>query len=428
MSSAPLAPVARSAQRAMNAWFIAIFILFFTRGLFYATWSTRGPQLRDALHLDLAAMGWYAACLSLGSVTGVLVSERIVRRFGVKRFSIVMYIILGVALTLLGLNLAWENVAMAYVVTAILGFPFGATDYSNNLEAAKINNESGKNRVPALHGGYSTGVLLGAALVGLVITIGIGVTPNFIAIALFVLVVSVIAALFIKDVRPKKGESAEIASPGQVATAEDLPEPLATAPVDQKVSQRVIWGESRSRHIGFIGFAFVFVEGAGAVWIPIALVQFGFTPADAAFSYTLFGLGFVIVRFIGGPLADKLGRQKIVLFSAITAILGIGIFMATPFIHVPLIGALLWGVGDSIGLAMCVAAFGDDPTRVGSRMTFLWTLVYMANLVVGPIIGTLSSLVGLIWTFTLPIALMIYSAFASRAVRHEELPVSAASN
>jgi len=325
--------------------------------------------------------------------------------------------VLGIAFTLLGLSLLWQNVPMAYVVTAILGFPFGATDYSNNLEAAKINNESGKNRVPALHGGYSTGVLLGAALVGLVITLGVGVTPNFISIALIVLVVSVVAAFFIKDFRPKPGEDAELASPGQVATAEHLPEPATTAIIDQKVSQREIWRESRSRHIGFIGFAFVFVEGAGAVWIPIALVQFGFSAADAAFSYTLFGLGFVLVRFVGGPLADKLGREKIVLFSAIAAILGVGVFMATPFIHIPLVGALLWGIGDSIGLAMCVAAFGDDPTRVGSRMTFLWTLVYMANLVVGPVIGTLSSFVGLIWTFTLPIALMIYSAFASNAVK-----------
>lgn len=405
----------------MNAWFIAVFVLFLTRGMFYATWSTRGPQLREALHLDLAAMGWYAACLSLGSVTGVLVSERIVRRFGVKRFSIVMYIVLCTAFTLLGLNLAWQNLPMAYVITAILGFPFGATDYSNNLEAAKINNESGKNRVPALHGGYSMGVLLGATLVGLVITLGIGVTPNFIAVSLFVLVVSLIAALFIKDARPAKGVRADVAPPGQVATAEYLEEPIATPAVDQKVSQRIIWSESRSRHIGFIGFAFVFVEGAGAVWIPIALVQFGFSAADAAFGYTLFGLGFVAVRFIGGPLADWLGRQKIVIFSAIAAIVGIAVFMATPLIHLPLLGALLWGIGDSIGLAMCVAAFGDDPTRVGSRMTFLWTLVYMANLVVGPIIGTLSTFIGLIWTFTLPIALMIYSAFASKAVRHEEL-------
>lgn len=363
-------------------------------------------------------MGWYAACLSVGSVTGVLVSEGIVRKIGAKWFSVLMYLILGIAFVLLGLNLSWENTIMAYVVTALLGFPFGATDYNNNLEAAKINNTSGKNRVPALHGGYSIGVLLGAALVGLVINLGMGVTPDFIMIGVIVLALGVLASFFIKDARALHNVHVDPASPAQAATAEHTAADTA-APVDQKVKQRVIWSESRSRHIGFIGFSFVFVEGVGGIWIPIALVQFGFTPADAAFGYTLFGIGFVVVRFVGGWVADKIGRERVVLFSAITAALGIAIFMATPLIHIPLVGVLLWGIGDSIGLAMCVAAFGDDPTRVGSRMTFLWTLVYVANLVVGPIIGTLSSFVGLIWTLTIPIALMIYSSFASKAVRPE---------
>ncbi|MEG0162018.1 MAG: MFS transporter, partial [Aurantimicrobium sp.] len=65
-------------MKATTAWIWAIFTLFFTRGLLFATWSTRGPEIRDALNLDLQAMGWYAACLSVGSVTGVLISERIV--------------------------------------------------------------------------------------------------------------------------------------------------------------------------------------------------------------------------------------------------------------------------------------------------------------------------------------------------------------
>ena len=153
----------------MTAWFWGVFALFFTRGLFYATWSTRGPQLRDALHLDLAAMGWYAACLSAGSILGVVIAEAAVRRMGPKWFSVLAYVVLGAAFALLGLNLMWQAPILAYVITFIMGIPFGASDYNNNHEAARINHASTSNRVPALHGGYSVGVLLGAALVGLVV-------------------------------------------------------------------------------------------------------------------------------------------------------------------------------------------------------------------------------------------------------------------
>lgn len=385
-------------MKASTAWFWAIFTLFFTRGLLNATWSSRGPDIRAALDLDLQAMGWYAACLSVGSVTGVLISERMVEKMGSRKFSIMTYIVLGGALVLLGLNLSWENTALSFVVTVLLGLPLGMADYDNNLEASNINRESAKNRVPMLHGGYSVGVLLGAALVGVAITAGIGITPDFIAIGLIVIAISVLVSFWIgKD-------------NGKVDRTH-----LKSADV-VKISFKSIAKESRSRQIGLIGFAFVFAEGVGVVWIPIALVQQGFSPALAAFSYTLFGLGFVIMRFVGGPIADKIGRRKVVLFSAMTATAGIVIFMATPVLSIPLVGALLWGLGDSIGLAMCVAAMGDDAKRVSARMSFLWVLVYLANVAVGPVIGSLSSIGGLLAAFLAPIVLLVAAAVLSNSV------------
>lgn len=404
----------RAAQRAVTSWFIGVFVLFFARGLFYATWSTRGPQLRDTLSLDLAAMGWYAACLSAGSITGVLVAEAIVRKIGPQRFSVITYLIMGGAFALLGVNLMWEAPALAFVVTFLLGIPFGASDYTNNHEAARINHASTKNRVPALHGGYSAGVLLGAALVGLVITANIGITPNFIVIGVVVAGLGLVAAYLIRSA-PSHGSAAT------TDAASESADQHSTTPVEIRLTQREVWRDARTRTIGFIGFSFVFAEGVGAVWIPISLVQFGFSAADAAFGYTLYGLGFVVMRFIGGPIADRIGRRNVVLYSALTLALGVAIFVATPVLHAPLLGVLLWGLGDSIGLAMCVAALGDDPQRVSSRMTFLMISIYIANVIVGPVIGLLAGTFGLIGTLLIPGVLMLASAALSSAVK----PISA---
>lgn len=388
-------------KRAMTLWFWAIFTLFFTRGVLFATWSTQGPAIRDELSLDLTAMGWYVACLSVGSVAGVLISERLVERMGSRRFSILSYIILSGALILLGLNLAWELTPLSFIVTVLFGLPLGMADYDNNLEATNINREAAKNKVPLLHGGYSVGVMLGSALVGLALTMGIGITPDFVAIGLIMLALSLIASMFIgKD-------------NGKVIHLVHSDAPII------KIRAREIIAEKRSRQIGLIAFAFVFAEGVGVVWIPISLVQNGFSPADAAFGYTLFGLGFVIMRFIGGPIADKIGRQKVVLFSAMTAAAGILIFIMTPLIGLPLLGALLWGLGDSIGIAMCVAAMGDDPIRVSARMSFLWTIVYVANLVVGPTIGLLSGFAGLLGALLAPLVFLVLAALVSHSVDEE---------
>lgn len=389
-------------KRAMSMWFWAIFTLFFTRGVLMATWSTQGPALRDALDLDLVAMGWYAACLSVGSVTGVLISERLVERMGSRKFSFLSYSILSGALILLGLNLAWELTPLSFVITVFFGLPLGMADYDNNLEATNINRDAGKNKVPLLHGGYSAGVLVGSALVGIAIIAGIGVTPDFIAVGAIMLVLSLIATQFIgKDNGKAVKENSEDASPVT------------------KIKMSEIIVEKRTRHIGLIAFAFVFSEGVGVVWIPISLVQNGFEASEAAFGAALFGMGFVIMRFIGGPIADKIGRQKVVLYSALTASLGIIVFILTPVINMPLPGALLWGLGNSIGLAMGVAALGDDATRVAARMSFLWTIVYIANLVVGPTIGLLSGIGGLFLAFVAPLVFLVLAATVSHSVDEE---------
>lgn len=393
-------------KRASTLWLWGIFTLFFTRGVMYSTWTTQGPALRDSLDLDLVAMGWYAACLSVGSVTGVLISERIVERIGSRAYSMLSYSIMGGALILLGFNLAWELTPLSFLITLLFGFPLGMADYVNNLEATSINRESAKNKVPLLYGGFSTGVMLGSALVGLAITAGIGITPDFVGIGAIMLVLSLIACLFIAQ---DNGKAVHHKHPDAPKT---------------KVTFWNIAAEKRSRQIALIAFAFVFAEGVGVVWIPISLVQQGFTAADAAFGFTLFGLGFVVMRFIGGPIADRIGRQKVVLYSALTSATGILIFVLTPVIGIPLLGALLWGLGNSIGLAMGVSALGDDATRVAARMSFIWTIVYVANLVVGPAIGLLSSGIGLLFAFVAPLVFLIGAAFVSHSV-DEEHPESA---
>jgi uncharacterized BrkB/YihY/UPF0761 family membrane protein len=68
---------------------------------------------------------------------------------------------------------------------------------------------------------------------------------------------------------------------------------------------------------------------------------------------------------------------------------------------------------------MCVAALGDDPVRVNTRMTFFWIICYVANLSVGPSLGALSSIGGLMLTFAVPIVLFILAALVSKAVSEE---------
>lgn len=385
-------------MKGTTAWFWALFTLLFTRGMLFATWSTRGPEVQKQLGFDLQSMGWYAACLSLGAILGVLVSEHLVRRLGSRVFSQLSYTIMGTALILLALVVSADAIPLVFVASFLLGLPLGLADYDNNLGAANITRVGGKNYVPALSGGYSVGVMVGSGLAGVAITMSIGLLPDFVMIGLIAILLAILFSFGISRDEAKALPASEKESN------------------KAQVSLKSVLSEKRSRSIAVIAFAFVFTEAAGIVWIPIALVQEGYSPALAAFGYTLFGLGFVIMRFVGGPIADKIGRRNVVLFSAILAALGIGFFILTPLIQLPVVGVLLWGLGDSIGLSMCIAAMGDDEARVTSRMRFLMLVVYLANLVVGPLIGLLSGIGGLLIALLTPLPLLIAAALLSKSV------------
>ena len=186
------------------------------------------------------------------------------------------------------------------------------------------------------------------------------------------------------------------------------------------VTMRHVIRSSLNVRIAFIAFAFIFAEGVGLIWIPIALVKHGYDASTAAFAYTLFGLGFMLSRFVGGVVTDRIGRVQVILVSTIVATTGLIMFVQLNILSLALIGAFIWGLGNSIGIAMCVSAMGDQPEQAGTRLRFLWTVVYISNLVVGPAIGLLSAYLGLPIAMVVPVFLFLVVALIRHSVAPQE--------
>jgi predicted MFS family arabinose efflux permease len=123
------------------------------------------------------------------------------------------------------------------------------------------------------------------------------------------------------------------------------------------------------------------------------------------------------MRLLGGRIADKLGRQNVVRYLALIAVAGIVIFMATPILHMPFVGIAIWGIGNSFGISMTVAAMSDSPEGAHAKQTLLWTVVYLANITVGPVLGFLSSLAGNYMSFVFPIATLFMALAFSASVK-----------
>ena len=381
-------------KKTSRVWFFGIFILFACRGVLMSTWSNQGPAVKAALSLDNSAMGLYQMVISVGSILGVVFAGKLLHKLGSRYISLLSYLVMAASI----IGLAWavsnHDIISACIFTALIGAPFGMADFDNNFEAGEIDRQSGRSQVPMLHFGYSGAVLLGAALTGALISAQVSTSADFIAIGIAVAVLSVVGALMI-------------------------PKGNGKVPADQHeehgshITVRDVLRDSRYRKIVAIAFAFVVTEGSAVLWIPITLTGDGLSRSTAALAFTFFAAGMALSRVVGGRIADKLGRVRLVFWLCIIAALGIVIFMATPLLHMPFVGIALWGIGDSVGISMAVSAMADSPKGQHAKQTLLWLVVYFANFTVGPVLGFVSSLVGNYLSFLFPLATLAL-AFALR--------------
>jgi fucose permease len=154
----------------------ALFMFFFIPGLLMASWATRTPAIRDILSVSTAEMGIVLFGLSIGSMSGILCSAWLVKRFGTRQVirttmccAVVGMLILSVAL--------WLASPLVFALgLTVFGGSFGAAEVAINVEGAAVEREMNKTVLPMMHGFYSLGTLAGAG-VGMALT-AFGMTAN----------------------------------------------------------------------------------------------------------------------------------------------------------------------------------------------------------------------------------------------------------
>ncbi len=381
-----------------RAWFIAVFLLFVSRGIMMSTWSNQGPAIKSALSLDVSNMGLYQMLFSVGSITGVFLAGRVLHRIGSRYLSLVSYLAMGIGIAALGFVVESQALALAMTITAIIGAPYGMADFDNNFEAGEVDRTSGRNRVPTFHFAYSAAVLLGGVLTSALIASNVALADDFLYAGIAVAIIGVIGSFMLPKENGKIDHS----------VAESA---------DSRMTILKVLREKRHIKIVLIAFAFIVAEGAAVLWIPITLTGDGMSASAAALSFSVFALGMALMRAIGGKVADRLGRENVIRSSAMVTMTGITLFMLTPVIHLPYLGIALWGLGDSLGGSMTVAAMSDNPRGTHAKQSLLWLVVYIANFSVGPVLGLLSSAIGNYLSFLFPIAALALAIVFSGAVK-----------
>ena len=352
----------------------AVYVVFFGNGFLFANWAARIPQVRAELSVTPGVLGLILLCLAVGSGIGTPLSGLIISRLGESRTVSVMAVsaAAGMAVTAVGVLLGTPAVAAGLVV---FGFGSGTWDVAMNVQGAAIERVLGRAILPRFHAGWSIGTVAGAGISAVMVALGVPVTAHLLAVSAVVAVVVPVAA---------RGF---------------LPGTHAPAPGGRPARRRQLasWTEPRTLLIGLFVLCMALTEGTGNDWLSLAVID-GYHSAAIAgtLTFAVFLAAMTAGRWWGPRLIDRYGRVLVLRVCAVTALAGLLVIEFGEVLPVAMAGAVLLGLGTSLGFPVGLSSAADDPAHAATRVSTAASIGYVAFLAGPPVVGFLGDRVGVL--------------------------------
>ncbi|WP_375003597.1 MFS transporter [Aeromicrobium sp. CTD01-1L150] len=376
---------------------VAVATVFMANGFLFASWMSRIPAIRDLLDLSPGGLGLLLLALSVGSLCGLPTAGWFVQRWGERRVVQAGALLMTTGVVSAGLAAQAGVVPWAAASLAVMGFGVGVWDVAMNLEGARVERLIGRTIMPRFHAGFSLGTVIGAAGGALAAALAVTVVLHLLVAAIIALVVAL------------AGGRAFLGS-----SHEPRPEVQADA------SPASAWLEPRTLLIGLMVLALALTEGTANDWLAVALVD-GYDLPDwaGAAGFAVFVSSMTLGRILGPMLLDRHGRVPVLWATMALAGTGVLLTVLGGSLWLGLVGALVWGLGASLGFPVGMSAAADDPRRAAARVSVVSTIGYTAFLAGPPLIGFVAERVGTLDALLVVAVLLVPSALAVPATRQK---------
>ena len=389
----------------------AVFVLLFVPGLTISSWVSRTPDVRDLLQVSTEQMGLVLFGMSVGSMAGIVASGPAVLRWGARRVVLLATLSIMAGAAVMAVGVAAATPLVVSVGLGLFGLGMGGGEVGVNVEGADVEARLGRSTLPAMHGFFSLGTVLGAAS-GMVLT-AVAV-PADIHLGLVAAADAFLLAVSIRHISQDTGRR-----PSRL-TGEQLH--LAARPIvaqRPRSAPRPVWRDPRLLALGVVILALAAAEGTANDWLPLVMVDgHHLDPALGSGVYVIFALAMTIGRFAGGRLVDRVGRVRALGASAAIGALGIA---AVIFLDNPLAASgavILWGLGASLGFPVALSAAGDTGDDPAARVSVAAVIGYAAFLVGPPSLGFLGQHHGLRHALLAVLGLVLVAIAVIPVVEH----------
>jgi MFS family permease len=351
---------------------IAVSIFFFIAGLVVATWASRIPDIKNALHLNEAELGGILFAIPVGQVISLPLSGWLVSRFGSRQLVIAAAIFFPLTLILLGFAATvWQLV----IVLFLFGMWANLVNIAMNTQAVGVESIYGRSIMASFHGLWSLAGFCGAAVGNFFVAKNISPLFHFVLIA--------IAAIIMVLISYRN-------------TLPDNDYKKSSAPLFVKPDKAVLL-------LGLIAFCSMICEGAMADWSGVYFQKVIQSPAAyKTLGYVAFAGTMATGRFLGDWMITKFGVKRILQFSGILIALGLSIVILFPYLSSAIAGCLLIGFGTSCVVPIVYAMAGRSKTMSpGLALAAVSTISFAGFLIGPPMIGFIAQFAGLQISFAI---------------------------
>lgn len=378
---------------------VAVTAVFTLNGLVFAAWVSRIPAIRDALDLTPERLGLVLLCMSVGAVLALPSTGAVVPRLGAAGTVRGAGAVCTVGLALTGIaGGAGGGVPLLLVGLFLMGFGSGAWDVAMNVEGAEVERRLGRAIMPQFHGAWSIGSVVGAGLGALLNAVHLPTTAHLVGTAVVVIALVQLSCTWFLP----------------ATTHDDEPKAERRNPLAS-------WLEPRTIAIGFLVLAFAFTEGSANDWLAVAVVDgYDVRNAVGVLTFTVFTVAMTTGRLFGTRLLDRFGRVAVLRTLAVVAVVGLLLVITGGSVPVAMVGALLWGVGASLGFPVGMSAAAHDPTHAAARVSVVASIGYTAFLAGPPGIGFLAHHVGTLSSLWVVLVVLVLGFVAAGAAREDE--------
>lgn len=351
---------------------------FLIIGVIEASWAPMVPYVKKGFGLNEAELGLLLLCTGLGSLLALPMAGIMCKRYGAKLVTYVNAILLAATLVFVAANI---NVCLTAAMLVIFGCCTVQIDVAANVNGVTLEENFHKNMMSGFHGGYSLGTLIGAAVMSVLLTVGVGILPAAIVVLACTL------TYFFWGCRGLLGK-------GELDTTKH--------PTDSPVVHRRLYIPPLVIVVGMVCFVFYSTEGAVMSWSAVFVNQErGVDLRYAGYFYTAFAIAMTTMRLLGNKLVNRFGAKRVVVSGASLVTVGFLTVALIPSVVATATGFAITGIGAANVVPQIVSYAGKiKGMAIQNTISTITALGYSGSLLGPVIIGFCAHTYGLPATFT----------------------------